>query len=427
MYRNALAFVIATALLVGVAPTASAEPMNLWFKKPAAQLLQDALALLAKGELQKADALFEQALAADPTQFQAALGRAQVAANSQRLDEADRMVASVLKARADRPEAHNMAGVVNLMKGRNDAALASFKKAVELRPTYVTPHMYIAALSRALGRHEDAIASYQKLNVVAPRLPMGYVGQAESLIILKRPEEAYKVLAAWKKADTTSVLPLQVAATVYLTRGENQKALAELQEALKRKPNDNDTIRIQGDVYTAAGDLKNARERYETAIKANPKNADAAVGLGNVYLRMGDTPRGLATFRGVLKVDPEHTVASNNVAWLLAEQKTELDEALRLAKQAVAIDTQYTDAHDTLGWVHYRRGEFSQAVEALKKAKALDAARPDIAGHLGLAYAKVGSRANAVTELKRALSSKAPLDNRQELEQTLADLQRTRS
>jgi Flp pilus assembly protein TadD len=59
---------------------------------------------------------------------------------------------------------------------------------------------------------------------------------------------------------------------------------------------------------------------------------------------------------------------------------------------------------DTLGWVHYQRGEYGQAVSSLKEAAVLLPQNPTVRYHLGLAYLKVGQRAEATEELRRALT-----------------------
>ena len=93
----------------------------------------------------------------------------------------------------------------------------------------------------------------------------------------------------------------------------------------------------------------------------------------------------------------------NNVAWLLAERREALDEALKLAKLAAGVGPDYVNAQDTLGWVHYQRGEYPAAIAVLERAKVTAPTRADIAAHLGLAYVKAGRKAEAFAELQRAL------------------------
>jgi tetratricopeptide (TPR) repeat protein len=402
-----------------------AGTINLLPTRPPSAKFAQALDLLGKGRLKEADALFQQVAESEPQQLDAALGRAQIAITEQRLDQADRMVTAVLNRRDTLPEAHNMKGLVLMLQKHPEKARREFSRAVELRPRYVTPRIYLAALARFGGDYPKAAAEYKALTDVAPRLPAGYIGQAESQMLLGHQADALNILEGWKAADRASLLPYQVLANVYLANREPQKAIQQLQAALAKSPHDSPTLTVLGTAYAAAGDTRSATAQYEAALAANSANTDAAIRLGGLEAGAGQTDRALAHFRGALKADPDNVVACNNIAWLLADQGKDLDEALRLAEFATKRDPKYADGRDTLGWVRYRRGEYAQAVTALKGAKVLAPSSTDIAAHLGLAYAKTGHKQEALVELKRALASGSRVSNRPELERVVTELSAT--
>src|SRR4029077_6657325 len=124
-----------------------------------------------------------------------------------RIADADRAIDGVLSKQPNMPEAHNMKGVVLLLQKNSDAARKEFARAIELHPTYVTPHVHLASIARSQGDFPVAIQEYQRLVVLAPRLPAGYIGQAEAMMMRRDNMGAYKVLNAWKAADPKSVLP----------------------------------------------------------------------------------------------------------------------------------------------------------------------------------------------------------------------------
>jgi tetratricopeptide (TPR) repeat protein len=312
-----------------------------------------------------------------------------------------------------------------MLQKHPEKARREFSRAVELRPRYVTPRIYLAALARFGGDYPKAAAEYKALTDVAPRLPAGYIGQAESQMLLGHQADALNILEGWKAADRASLLPYQVLANVYLANREPQKAIQQLQAALAKSPHDSPTLTVLGTAYAAAGDTRSATAQYEAALAANSANTDAAIRLGGLEAGAGQTDRALAHFRGALKADPDNVVACNNIAWLLADQGKDLDEALRLAEFATKRDPKYADGRDTLGWVRYRRGEYAQAVTALKGAKVLAPSSTDIAAHLGLAYAKTGHKQEALVELKRALASGSRVSNRPELERVVTELSAT--
>ena len=58
---------------------------------------------------------------------------------------------------------------------------------------------------------------------------------------------------------------------------------------------------------------------------------------------------------------------------------------------------------DTLGYVHFKRGEFAQAEPLFRKAAALAGSPVVIRYHLGMTYYRLGRRDDAVTTLRQAL------------------------
>jgi tetratricopeptide (TPR) repeat protein len=409
-------FVLSAAIALNADPVVLMRPM------PPSKKIDQAVLLLGKGQLKEADAVFGQVTEKDPAYLEATLGRAQIAITNQQLDQADRMVTSVLKTQDKLPEAHNMKGLVLLLRKDPKGASREFSRAIELRPEYVTPRLYLAVLARVSGDYNGAAAQYKALIQVAPRLPAGYLGQAESLMLLGHQDDALKVLEAWKKADPGNLVPYQVIANVYLANRKPQEAIQQLQAALVKKPNDSATLTILGTAYADAGDTRTAAAKYDAALTADRKNVDAALRLGELEAGAGQTDKALSHFRLALESDPNNAVACNNIAWLLAAQGKDLNQALRFADMAVKRDPKYADAYDTLGWVRYRRGEYPQAVTALQEAKKLAPSNNEVAAHLGLAYAKVGRKQAALVELKQALLPGNNLSNRAELERVATEL-----
>jgi len=279
---------------------------------------------------------------------------------------------------------------------------------------------------REEGNYAQAIAEYDRLTRAAPRFAVGYIGEAEAQIMLGKTADAYQTLENWKRSDPASALPYQVIANLHLVDREPQKAVLELRSGLAKYPNSSTLLSLLGTAYARVGDAKSAKSQYEAALTADARNVDAMIGLGDIAAKGGKPEEAIGHYRKALKIEPANAIASNNLAWILAEQGKSLDEARILAQAATkAGGDSYVDAYDTLGWVYYQRGEYSQAVISLSKAKSLAPRRLDIAGHLGLAYAKAGRKKEAVVELKRALSGTASLPNRTELERVLAELSKT--
>jgi Flp pilus assembly protein TadD len=65
------------------------------------------------------------------------------------------------------------------------------------------------------------------------------------------------------------------------------------------------------------------------------------------------------------------------------------------------------EAHDTLGWVYFKKGSMPMAIASLRRSLELDAKNATAAYHLALAYEKSGDRAEA----RRMLTQYLTLDS----------------
>ena len=97
------------------------------------------------------------------------------------------------------------------------------------------------------------------------------------------------------------------------------------------------------------------------------------------------------------------TASLKNIrAWSLADSDTRLDEAERLVKKAIALQSNTPTFYDTLGWVFYKQGKYTEAIAAFENAIE---GHPKLASahyHLGLACLKNSQRQKALDELKTA-------------------------
>jgi Flp pilus assembly protein TadD len=121
-------------------------------------------------------------------------------------------------------------------------------------------------------------------------------------------------------------------------------------------------------------------------------------------LAAGDQDGAIARLRKIAKRHPGLVEARNDLAWLLAERGEELDLALELAEGASGPGAS-PEVLDTLGWVHFKRGEFAQAVLALERAVEAAPDAPSMRYRLALALERSGDPQRARTMLESALAT----------------------
>ncbi|MEX0724832.1 MAG: tetratricopeptide repeat protein [Planctomycetaceae bacterium] len=82
----------------------------------------------------------------------------------------------------------------------------------------------------------------------------------------------------------------------------------------------------------------------------------------------GQNTEAIETYRALLAENEKSVIAMNNLAWLLALDKSNIDEAKALVERAMQIAGPISDLLDTRGVIEILAGEFPQAIATLEAA-----------------------------------------------------------
>jgi tetratricopeptide (TPR) repeat protein len=282
------------------------------------------------------------------------------------------------------------------------------------------------------------------LKAAAPGLPAASLRLGTFYARQGRLEPALKAFEDAAALAPYDTVPL-VSIVALLTRAQKfDQADARLDRSFKQAPDSSVLLRLKGDIALARPDLAAAADAYQRAIQADPRSAASYQGLSNVRLRSGDlagaisaleagekavpqdlilpmtraetlvgahrVDEAIALYETLMKAHPEEDAVANNLAFLLADNRTDpasLERALAVSSRFV--HTRNPQYLDSLGWVRYRRGEYAQAVTVLEQAVALSGGKALHQMHLGLALVKSGNAERGKDLLRRAVKDQADL------------------
>ena len=174
---------------------------------------------------------------------------------SSRAAEAEKIFASLLAEHGDTAELNVLLGQAHAHQGDYQAAVASFKRALSLKPE-------VADANAALG-----------------------------LIHLRQGElaEAAVALRAELKNRPADVKARHALATVLELDGQRDEALAEVRAVLRLSPDSADARYLLGKIQLAQGALQEAVETLEGAARLAPEDANIRYQLGQGYQKLGRT------------------------------------------------------------------------------------------------------------------------------------------
>jgi tetratricopeptide (TPR) repeat protein len=274
-------------------------------------------------------------------------------------------------------KANNNLGIALAAKGRFDEAIAHYRKAVEVSPGYAKAHNNLGVALAGKGSLDEAAAEFRKAAEADPEYADAHNNLGRALAEKGMREEA---LAHFRKA--VEINPNYAEAHINLGRalaemGNSEEAAAHFQKAVEASPENAEARNGLAVALVWKGQLDEAVAHWEKAIQINPRYVEARYNLGNLFYYMKKkAPEALAQWREVLRLEPENAIAMNQVAWALATSPEASvrngAEAVRLAERAVELTAgQEPSMLSTLAAAYAEAGRFSDAVETARRASAI--------------------------------------------------------
>ncbi len=110
-----------------------------------------------------------------------------------------------------------------------------------------------------------------------------------------------------------------------------------------------------------------------------------------------------ADFKRVLAIEPDNADALNYLGYTWVDRGENLTEAFDMIRKAVELEPNSGAITDSLGWAHYKLGQYQEAKKQLEDAVALSPSSATIIDHLGDVYWKLGRFREAGYQWERAL------------------------
>lgn len=360
------------ALQAGFAEEAKAELKQADNLKPGwepAALLR--AQLIAKSSRAEAQGFLKDFLGKYPNAQDVRLAYARMLVSANQFDEAHKQFALLADELPNSPEIAMAAGLLSLQMGKLDDAETYLNRTLELgQEDGGTVRYYLGQVAEE--RKDFDIAASRYLSIVSGEYLVGSRTRLASMYARQgRLEEARGVLKAIVPAnDVQKVQLIQAEADLLREAKDHAAVFALLDTAVKERPDHVDLL-------------------YDRAMAAEKLN------------KLGVLEEDL---RKVIKLKPDYAHAYNALGYTLVEKTDRLGEATELLDKAISLAPEDPFILDSMGWLHYRKGNLDKAREFLERAWRLRQ-DPEIAVHLGEVLWMKGSRDEASRLWQSALQS----------------------
>ena len=258
-----------------------------------------------------------------------------------------------------------------------------------------------------------ALSELEKAIELAPQDPLSYVARAHVWDALQRVDKvisdaskAIELGADWKAS--------LVRGTAHTKRQEFDLALADFDNVIRARPENDEPYVHRGRIRRMFGDSDLAIADYSKALRLNPQNVNAYLGRGQIYyessryesavadltvaIRLSPRPmlylvRGSAynamenadaaieDFTRVIKLTPglAEAYTYRGVSWL---KKQEPQKALDDFDEAIRLDSTCFDALLNRGSYWKQVGDFEKALADYRRADSLKSGHPRLMGEI---------------------------------------------
>jgi tetratricopeptide (TPR) repeat protein len=344
---------------------------------PSQDLIIDlALAYGLAATLDKAAALLQPALAADPSSMRLTHAMTTVLVKQRRYQDAVALTRKYLDQHPDDLQAQ--IEYLSTLVLDHDTTTA---RPLGEKLLTIAPHDFHVLQLNATLEHNGGndAAARDHLEEAIKQQPENYdlhLDLGTALTHLDDPADAKRELVKAISLDNSQAQAHYQLAGVLRALGETEAAREQLR--IYKQLSDASSARTQSDSQAkvaahklADGDVSSAVALFKEAVQATPDDALLQYQLSTALDRAGDTTAERAALEQAVKIDPTFALAQNQLGYL-ASQGGETANAEKAFQAAVASAPQFTDAWINLAATLAQEGRIPEAQQAAATALRLD-------------------------------------------------------
>jgi tetratricopeptide (TPR) repeat protein len=275
---------------------------------------------------------------------------------------------------------------------------------------------FLAWEDRDFKHAEDLFAELYKSN---PNDHRGLAGLTEALVSQGRMNDAIeKVQGAIQKEPQRGDLKIFLA-HLEVRSARYDEAIGIYKALLEKEPKSPTLLMQLAETQRRKGDENAAIESFRRCTQEAPNSTQCLLQLGLLMEGTGKRDLAKPIYEQILKIEPDHPVALNNLAFIKAEEGSDLDQALTMAQRARQKAPGSPDIADTLGWIYIKKNMSEDAVRVFTDLVHKDPSNATFHYHFGMALLQKGDKASARKELETALKDNPSTADKGKIEDLL--------
>jgi len=264
-------------------------------------------------------------------------------------------------------------GRENSRKHYFDKARESYKKAVELDPTFAYGYNSLAKTYGLLGNNKAINEALEKAKIFSEKATDKeklYIKAHYASAIEGNPEKRIHILKQIAKKYPRDKGVHYSLGLYYQLRKSYREAIEELNIALELDPNYGGASNVLGYTYAYMGNLKKAIEYIKRYASLSPGDPNPIDSMAEIYLIMGRLDEAIEKYKEALEAKPDFGFTRLSIGYIYA-LKENYAEALKWVDEYIVNATSpgmATRGYFWEGFYHYWIGSLDKCLASLLRS-----------------------------------------------------------
>ncbi|HUI62413.1 MAG TPA: tetratricopeptide repeat protein [Steroidobacteraceae bacterium] len=244
-------------------------------------------------------------------------------------------------------ESHMKRGQSYFTAGDFAKASIEFRNAAQIAPAEPTARIMAGRAAQALGQPRQALALYQSVVESNPENIEARANVGRLYVLAGLPQKALETVAPGLARQPNEPSLLVVRASAKAKAKDLSGAVADVEQALRLAPDNDDALALRAALYRNAGEVDRAIKLLSAQEQAHPQSQAIREVLTDLYVTADRPGEAQAQLRALIGLDPHQLRYRRELALLLARDK-QLDAAQAVLEQALRDLPTNDDAKATL-------------------------------------------------------------------------------
>ena len=258
-----------------------------------------------------------------------------------------------------------------------------------------------------LGEYERVIETLSSRGGDAPLASRPLASLISAYVQTNRIDDAKGLLDRIVASNENDNYPARILlAQLHGLQNDEESAIAVLNDAVAHDGSRPEAYELLYRYYIQNGQSETATNLIDEGLAKSPDNVALRVFKADILLGQRRFLEALELYSALIDERPNDPLIANNFVSLSSDFRLDQASISRALELVEALKRQNNAAfNDTIGWAHYRAGDFDTAVQYLSRAAESANGNAEIHYHLGAAYLAVGNNARGIENLEAALSA----------------------